>query len=154
MAKTVLDLVYPPNEILVAEYSFDDDGYGITVGCIVPLNTHYTSKPISYVTAENFVRCLSQASYLLAEHVLEHESLKPVEMGAEAFRQAAEKHDLFYRNLDMTFHHRTTRGQPFTLRLRLRNWREIKRLGDFLLFTFTIDKTVISGEISFVFPVR
>ncbi|MEK7538129.1 MAG: hypothetical protein AAB619_04130 [Patescibacteria group bacterium] len=151
MPANVLALVYPPEQIFITGYLFDDPSLGITVTCRVPTETFYTARPIPYVTAENYVRCLSQASYLLAEHVLEARLLS-LEMDVEVFRSAAANYEIYYRNLAMTFHHRTERSQPFEMRLALENWREIRRMGDFLLFTFANKRTVISGEMSFVFP--
>lgn len=152
MVRNILDLVYPPPEIYIREYSFDDQELGITVSCVVPATHHYTARPIPYVTAENYVRCLSQASYLLAEHALATRLLALEGLDADSFRRAAENYELYYRGLAMIFHQRVPRDTPFVMRLRLSNWRQIKRFGDFLLFTFTNERTVISGEMSFVFP--
>jgi len=51
----------------------------------------------------------------------------------------------------MTFHSRTGKNEGFEMRLVLKNFREIKRLQDFILFTFVNTRTVISGEMSFIF---
>ncbi len=150
MPDDILMSLYPPDQIFITNYAFDDSCRGIAVTCLVPFGTQYTTNPIPYVTAENYVRCLSQACYLLAEHVLERRLL-PVDMGVVAFRTAAVRWEIFYRNLCMTFHHRVNKGVSFQMRFTLKNWREIKRMEDFLLFTFTNERTVISGEMSFVF---
>lgn len=41
--------------------------------------------------------------------------------------------------------------EEFEMHLTLKNWREIQRFQGFVLFTFTNLRTVISGEMSFVF---
>lgn len=147
---SVLALVYPPEQVYIVEHHFNDDHRSVHVTCLVPQTGHYTVKPIPYVTAENHVRCLSQTSYILAERLIE-QHLIPVEVTVETFRQAAADYALYYRNLGMTFHQRVPRGQPFPMVLRLQNWKEIRRLEDFVLFTFASEKAAISGEMSFVF---
>ncbi len=146
----VLSLIYPPSETFITQYNFDDENLAINVTCRVPDAHAYALKPIPYVTAENYVRCLSQACYLLAERVLE-KSLIPLDMSVDIFRRAAAEFELYYRSLAMVFHKRTNRGDEFEMRFSLKNWREIKRIDDFILFTFTNKRTVISGEMSFVF---
>lgn len=149
-SSNVLQLVYPTENIYIVGYEFDDPLRAINVTCRVPINTSYTLTPIPYVTAENHVRCLSQASYLLADHILENRLL-PIEVTVEAFRAAAARYELYYRSLAMTFHAQVRPGEEFRMSLVLKNWKEIKRFQDFILFTFTNQRTVISGEMSFVF---
>ena len=150
MQNNILQSLYPPEQIFITGYAFDDINLGITVTCCVPEGTQYSAPPIPYVTAENYVRCLSQACYLLAEHILD-QRLLAVDMDVAVFRRAAVEWEIFYRNLAMTFHQRVTKGAPFEMRFTLKNWKEIRRLEDFLLFTFTNARTVISGEMTFVF---
>jgi len=51
----------------------------------------------------------------------------------------------------MIFHVRAKREERFIMDLSLKNFREIKTLNDYILFTFVNKKIVISGEMSFVF---
>ncbi|MFA6428591.1 MAG: hypothetical protein WCW02_03560 [Candidatus Buchananbacteria bacterium] len=151
--KNILELIYPPAEIYIVEYEFDDKDMAIKVICKVPQGSYYTAKPIPYVTAENYVRCLSQACYLLSEQVLDKKLIK-TDISADNFRQAAADYELYYRNLAMTFHARVARGEEFKMRFSLKNWKEIKRINDYILFTFSNEKTVLSGEMSFVFVAK
>lgn len=150
MPKNVVELIYPPDQIFIIDYHFNDEARAIDVNCLVPAGSQYTQNPIPYVTAENYVRCLSQSCYLLADRVLS-QGLIELDISAEAFRLAATSYELYYRHLAMTFHSRVARGTPFAMRFSLKNWREIRRIRDFILFTFTNERTVISGEMSFVF---
>lgn len=150
MKESVLNLVYPPESIFVADWEFDVAMPAASVTCRVPPGIAYTLKPIPYVTAENYVRCLSQSCYLLAEHVLERKLIS-LDLDVDAFREAARTYELYYRSLSMVFHARVAPGVEFPMRLVLKNWREIRRLHDFVLFTFTNERTVISGEMSFVY---
>lgn len=145
----VLQLVYPPDEIFIVRHEFDDDRSAINVTCRVPSAAHYTNRPIPYVTAENYVRCLSQTSYLLAEHLLAQHAL-PLEVTVEDFRSAAVAYQLYYRNLAMTFHALVRKDEEFPMRLTLKDWRELHWFRDFILFVFANKRTVISGEMSFV----
>lgn len=147
---TVLDEVYPKHEIFILGARFDDEETSVEVTCCFPAGVFYTVKRIPYVTAENFVRCLSQASYLLGEHLLA-EHLMDVDVDVESFVKAAADYELYYRSLGMVFHKKVPRGEEFVLKLSLKNAREIKCFHeDFLLFTFANERTVISGEMSFV----
>ena len=150
MSQNVIELVYPPNQIFIIDYSFSDEARAIDVVCLVPKDSQYAQRPVPYVTAENYVRCLSQACYLLADRVLS-QGLIELDISAEVFRQAATEYELYYRNLSMHFHRRVGRAEQFRMRFSLKNWKEIKRIRDFILFTFVNERTVISGEMSFVF---
>lgn len=145
----ILELIYPEDEIYITGYDFNEDGLSIKVDCVVP-NKSYAKKVIPYVTAENYVRCLSQTSYLLAHHVLKNKLIK-TDIDEKSFLKAMEEYELYYRNLSMTFHKRSKRGEKFTMDLSLKNFREIKSLKDYILFTFVNKKIVISGDMSFVF---
>lgn len=148
---TILNEIYPKSQIFIKNAEFFPDRPSVVVTCVVAVAEHYTAKPIPYVTTENYVRCLSQASYLLAEHLLK-ESRLDIDTSLDGFRKAATAYESYYRNLAMTFHKRVSKGESFTLKLSITNAKEIKRLGkDFILFTFANEKTVISGEMSFVY---
>lgn len=149
MAKNLLRLIYKPKEIFIVSQEFDDQNCAIAAECCVPMRRQYTAQPLRYVTAENYVRCLSQASYLLGEHILEYK-LIPLEMPASEFRAAAARFEIYYRYLAMTFHEQVARGSPFPMRLCLKNWRELRQLQQSVLFVFTNERTVISGEMSYV----
>ena len=150
--RTILDDVYlNKDEIYIKAALFTLKKAFVDVICIVPNSRNYTARPIPYVTTENYVRCLSQTSYLLAEYALRNNLVK-IETPVEAFLEAAANYELYYRNLAITFHERVERDHEFPLRLRLENTRQINRLDkDFILFTFANERTVISGEMSFVY---
>ncbi|MEK7584248.1 MAG: hypothetical protein AAB490_03315 [Patescibacteria group bacterium] len=151
MTKSIIEVLYPESEIFVFNPLFDDDKLSIEVTCRVPTDKQYTNEPINYVTAEQYVRCLSQTSYLLASHLLKS-GLVPVNIGREALREALSRFEnIFYRHINMIFHRLTPKGEHFTMRLVLKNFRGLKKVDDFILFTFTNTRTVISGEMSFVF---
>ena len=149
MKTSILSLIYPNEEIFIKDYSFLENELSIKVSCMVPSNS-YTKKNIPYVTAENYVRCLSQASYILAHHILKNK-LIPIDIDETSFLKAMEDYELYYRNNSMTFHHRSKRGEEFEMELSLKNFREIKNIKNYILFTFLNKKTVISGEMSFIF---
>jgi hypothetical protein len=147
--KSILSLIYPDEEIFVREFQFSKTQLSITVECKVP-HKSYVKKFIPYVTAENYVRCLSQTSYLLAHHLLKNKLIN-INVDEKVFLKAMENYELYYRNLSMTFHYRAKREEIFYMELSLKNFREIKSLKDYVLFTFSNKKIVISGEMSFVF---
>jgi hypothetical protein len=148
--KNILNLIYPKQEIFIRDFGFPSRGLVIVTTCSVPLKSKYVLKPVPYVTAENYVRCLSQASYLLAHQIIKNKRIA-LDITEEAFVNAAVNYELYYRNLAMTFHRRVGKDEEFIMKLILENFREIRRFEDFILFTFSNERTVISGEMSFIF---
>lgn len=145
----ILKLLYPKDEIFVKEYTFKKEGCAIKSQCLVPLTANYSSSLVPYVTAENHLRCLSQNSYLLAQHLIRNKLLNP-SLTEDAFISSMLKFELQYRHLAMTFHQKVDKGKLFEIVLELKNFREIKGLNDSLLFVFSNKRTVISGEMSFI----
>lgn len=146
----ILGRIYPPDQTFVRNPRFVIGSPCVVVECSVPRGLGYTTKPVPYVTAENYVRILSQTSYLLAYHIIANKLIE-TNLTAEEFLRALEDYQLYYRNLAMTFHERVEKGQVFEMELNLRNFRVIHKLQDFIIFTFANKRTVISGEMSFVF---
>ncbi|MES2930465.1 MAG: hypothetical protein V4665_01640 [Patescibacteria group bacterium] len=149
MKDSILSLIYPDGEIFIKSFSFAEKELSVRVSCLVPAKS-YVKNLIPYVTAENYLRCLSQASYILAHHILKNK-LIPIDVDEESFLKAMIDYELYYRNVSMTFHQRSRRGEEFEMELSLKNFREIKNLKDYILFTFSNKKAVISGDMSFVF---
>ncbi len=149
MQQNVLHLLYPPQETFITRYKFDDQNHGITVTCRIPDQVSYTTTKIPYVTAEQYVRCLSQASYLLVEHLLRKKILL-MELTVEEFLQAATEWRIFYRQIAMSFHELVSRNEEFKMRLTLKNVQQIRRFEEFTLFTFENHRVVISGSMSFI----
>lgn len=146
----ILEILYPANEIFVKNFIFNDDKMAIEVECLIPSQKNYTKKFVPYVTTENYVRCLSQTSYLLAHHLVK-EKILSFKIDEDEFIKAMANYDLYYRNLAMTFHYRTKKDEIFKMILELKNVREIKSLNNSLLFVFSNKRTVISGEMSFIY---
>jgi hypothetical protein len=146
----ILEILYPANEIFVKNFIFNDDKMAIEVECLIPSQKNYTKKLVPYVTTENYVRCLSQTSYLLAHHLIK-EKILSFKIDEDEFIKAMADYDLYYRNLAMTFHYRTKKDEGFKMILELKNVREIKNLNNSLLFVFSNKRTVISGEMSFIY---
>ena len=146
----ILKRIYPEDQIFVRNPRFSSGLPVLLVECVVPKGMGYTTKPVPYVTAENYVRILSQASYLLAHNIITN-NIVQTDISPEDFLRAMEDFQLYYRNLALTFHERVERGRVFEMELNLRNIRVIRRLQDFIIFTFANKRTVISGEMSFVF---
>ncbi len=146
----LLKRLYPEDEIFVHNPSFHKNLPILKVVCAVPKGKGYATKPVPYVTAENYVRILSQASYLLAYHIIQNNLLE-IKISAKDFLQAMEGFQLYYRNLSLIFHEQVEKGREFEMELNLKNARVIRSLHDFIIFTFTNKRTVISGEMSFVY---
>ena len=148
--ENILTQLYPPEEIFVSNPRYREDKPEMTVDCCVPQSRGYMLRPMPYISAENYVRILSQASYLLGYYVIDKKML-PLKVESEEFLKAAIDLQLYYRNIGMTFHKVVSKGEVFEMTLRLTDFKELKRLEDFILFTFTNKRTVISGEMSFVY---
>jgi len=149
MKLDLLHDIYPKEEIFIINYTFNDENRAIEVICQVPPAYTYGLKLVKYVTTENYVRCLSQACYLLAERLLA-KKLIMVDISVEEYSEAAKNWKVYYRTLKTYFHVMVPKGEQFTIRLSLQNYRQVTGIHNLLLFTFIIDRTVISGEMSFV----
>jgi len=146
----ILELIYPTDEVFVNNIIFDNIKSSIEVDCLIPSKSNYTNRPVPYVTTENYVRCLSQTSYLLAHHLVK-EKLLAFSIDEQEFIKAMTNYDLYYRSLAMTFHYRTKKNEKFKMLLELKNAKEITSLNNSLLFVFSNKRTVISGEMSFIY---
>ncbi|MFZ4648738.1 MAG: HD domain-containing protein [Patescibacteria group bacterium] len=146
----LLEYLYPINEIFVKNTVFTNENRGIEVDCIVPSGGKYTNEVVSYVTAENYVRCLSQASYLLTDHLIKN-GLIPFKISESEFIQAMISCELYYRDLMIRFHKKIKKNESFKIVLRLKDCARLNRLDNSLLFSFKTARTAISAEISFIF---
>jgi len=146
----LLKRIYPEDEVFVHNPIFHENLPILKVACMVPKGRGYALKPVPYITAENYVRILSQASYLLAFYIIQN-NLLDIKISVRDFLQALDGFQLYYRNLSLIFHERVERGKVFEMELNLKNARVIRNLHDFIIFTFTNKRTVISGEMSFVY---
>lgn len=147
---SILAYLYPPEEIFVHKPRYNEAKPEMTVECCVPRSRGYMLRPMPYISAENYVRILSQASYLLGHHVIEKKKL-PLAVKPDEFLKAAVDLQLYYRNIAMSFHKVMSKGEVFEMTLELTDFKELKKLEDFILFTFKNRRTVISGEMSFVY---
>ena len=150
-AMELLRKVYPPQGIFINNPHFAQARPELHITCCVPQDQQYTLVEIPYVSAENYVRILSQACYILAYNSIRCGHVKIERVSESDFVHAMLRMELYYRNLAMTFHQRTLKGENFKMTLKLVDYKEIHRFGDFVLFSFVSDKTVISGEMSFVY---
>jgi hypothetical protein len=152
ITETVLDLIYPKDEIFIREFWPSGDRIGAKIVCLVPASGGYTVQPIPYVTAENYVRCLSQAGYLLMEHALAHGLLPHLDKTVDQFHSAARRFEIFYHHLAMKFGVLYQRGVPFDLRIEVKNSRRTRQIGqDRILIAFATELTVIRAEMTLVY---
>ena len=149
MPNNLLEQFYLPSGIFVSNPNFSDDKPEMSITCRVPSGSHYTTVKVPYVTAEEYVRILSQSSILLAHRILQN-GLAETDISADEFLQVLGAPAIYYRNLAMTFHKLTSRGKTFEMELSLVDFRVIKRGRGFVLLTFRNERTVISGEMRFV----
>lgn len=145
MKNKILSLIYPDDQIWIFSDSYTKDS--ITVTCKVPL-LGYSKQKVEYITAENYTRCVSQASYLFA-HYLIKENLVSVSFDVEHFLRKMEAWELYYREMNIKFRKRVNRADTFSITLSLSECGKIHRTN-FSFFDFKIKKTVISGQVSFI----
>jgi hypothetical protein len=150
MPPNIVELIYPPDQIYIANPMYQDSIIAMDVECLVPTGGQYTINRIPYVSAENQVRILSQTCFLFAEHII---STNLIHLGitAEEFREAAISYRLQYRKLNLNFPREATRGTPFPMRFTLENWRRVRRINDYIIFTFANRSAVTWGKAEFVY---
>ena len=85
----------------------------------VPLLPSYSVQPINYVTAEQYVRCLSQLSYVLVGMLIKHEILQFGTADYAAFKQLVADCKLYFLRTDLSYRQKVLRDEPFGLKLTL-----------------------------------
>ena len=150
MERKILSHFYQPNEIFINHFNLLRNGkgsHGIEAICSVPMDNYNTANPIWHVTAEDYIQCLNQTAYLLTYNFIKNK-LVPLRLSEEKFFRKGEEYKFYYRRLDLSFYRLVEKEKEFRIRMFLKRFKVFK---NFDILSFIIEKTVISGQISFIY---
>lgn len=147
----ILNVLYPKDLIFIKSKIFNKDKLSIETACLVPSENNYSKIPVPYVTEENYDRCLSQTAYIFAYNLIKEDALLPYKITESDFIKAMVNLNFYYRSSNKTLHKRVKKGEEFKIHLKLKEVVSNKIFRKFQLITFIIERTVVSGKISFVY---
>lgn len=148
-ALKVLGIIYPPESIYlrdVTDYSIRDRS--VTGQFNVPQGHSYTHKPFGYVTAEQYIRCLSQLSYVLIGLMVEDQHHDFSFTNYQTFERLMAEQKMWFRRSDLRYLKNTAKDTDFKLTL---NLKEIANKRVFSVLVIKIGGA-IAGELEFVAP--
>jgi hypothetical protein len=146
--RELLELVYAPDAIYLQEIAaYSVKRQWVTGRFTVPGTHSYTRRPIAYVTAEQYVRCLSQLSYVLMGFLIQDGAIQRY-ADYETFKWLMAEHKMWFRKSDLRYRKNVPKEKTFELSLAL---KEVGTLREFAICFLQIDG-VVDGELEFVTP--
>ena len=150
-ARELLELLYLPEAIYLREMvDYSVERKSATGRFVVPRSHSYTRQPIEYVTAEQYVRCLSQLSYVVVGFLIQDKVADFDFADYETFKRLMVECKMWFRRSDLRYLKNITKGTDFELLLTL------KEVGTLRIFSICILEIsgVIRGELEFVAPLN
>ncbi len=114
----------------------------------VSQHQQYTNDPIEYVTAEQYIRCLSQLSYVLTSRLIQDGVGMFRSVNMEMFQRLTDK--MWFQRSDILYLKNVKKGVDFKITLTLKNTGV---RGRFSVCIFEIGGDVLKGELEFVAPI-
>jgi putative flippase GtrA len=150
-ARELLELLYVPDAIYLQEATaYSAEQKTVTGRFVVPRSHSYTRQPIEYVTAEQYVRCLSQLSYVLVGFLIQ-DKVNDFDLTNDlAFKRLMVDCKMWFRRSDLRYRKNILKGTDFELSLTL---KEVRTLRVFSVCVLEIGG-VIRGELEFVAPIN
>lgn len=148
--KEILSLLYPLEEIFVTDILlYFKPGQMMRLSCFVPLHKSYTHQPFSYVTAEQYIRCLSQASYLLMGLLIRDRMVGSNQIDFEDFKKLMINQEIWFRRSNIKYLKNVPKQTEFVIEVKL---VEIKTVKQFAICELEIRGGILKGNIEFVAP--
>lgn len=150
-ARELLELLYLPEAIYLEEVvTYSAERKSATGRFSVPRSHSYTRQPIEYVTAEQYVRCLSQLSYVVVGFLIQDKVADFDFADYETFKRLMVECNMWFRRSDLRYLKNISKGADFELSLAL---KEVGTLRVFSICVLEISG-VIRGELEFVAPLN
>jgi len=150
-ARELLELLYLPEAIYLHELvDYSAERKSVTGRFVVPRSHSYTRQPIEYVTAEQYVRCLSQLSYVVVGFLIQDKVADFDFADFETFKRLMVECKMWFRRSDLRYLKNIPKETPFELSLVL---KEIGTLRVFSVCVLEISG-IIRGELEFVAPLN
>ncbi len=146
----ILDL-YEPDQVFLSHAEVIPGETKIEGTLLVPENSAYTRIEIPYVTAEQYIRCISQLTYVLLFTLQETGGLKIPDVTMEKLTLLKNRPAMFYRRFEeLKFKQLTPKGEPFAISLTFEDARQVK---DMAIGTFHISGPHVAGSFDGVAPI-
>lgn len=150
-AQTILDLLYKPEAVFLKEISdYSVDERTATGRFSVPMHPSYTKEPFEYVTAENYIRCLSQLSYVLVGLLIEDSCPSLTFADIQSFNKLMTEQKMWFRQSDIHYVKNTKKDTEFIITL---NLKSVDMRRAFVVCTLLIGGGILRGELEFVAPI-
>lgn len=149
--KSILNILYLPEAIYLQKIvTYYPEQKKATGRFYVPMAHSYTHQPIEYVTAEQYVRCLSQLSYVLVGSLIQDRIADFDFTDFETFKRLMKECKMWFRRSDLRYVKNTLKEAEFELSLTL---KEVRTLRVFSVCVLEIGG-VVRGELEFVAPLN
>jgi hypothetical protein len=126
-AKACLEKLYGTNCLFLQRVTaYSAETLSICADFMVPKSVKYSQYELSYVTAENFVRCNSELLYALFALSCVHSKRPELYECGMSVDALASKGRLKYRDLRLKFHRDTQKGESFRLSAQFTKIRKVK----------------------------
>jgi hypothetical protein len=148
-AQEILALLYLPEAIYLKEVmDYSTEQKSITGKFSVPRGHSYTFRPIEYVTAEQYIRCLSQLSYILIGFLIQDKVSDFNFTDFKRFKRLMVECKIWFRRSIIHYLRNTPKDSLFELKLTL---EKVKIVQVFSICTLKISG-VVYGKLEFVAP--
>jgi len=150
-ARELLELLYVPDAIYLHEVVAYSAEQKFTTGrFVVPRLPSYSRRPLEYVTAEQYVRCLSQLSYVVVGFLIQDRIADFDFADCETFKRLMTEHKMWFRRSDLRYLKNILKETSFGLTLTL------KKVGTLRVFSVCVLEIsgVFRGELEFVAPLN
>lgn len=144
---SMLNIFYLPEAIYLQKIViYSPEQKKVTGRFCVPMAHTYTHQPIEYVTAEQYIRCLSQLSCVLIGSLIQD---RIADFGVE-FETLMKERRVWFRRSNLCYIKNTPKEAEFELSLTL---KKIKILRVFSVCILEVGG-VVHGELEFVVPLK
>lgn len=141
---SILSLLYPEHEIYLIDITFSEPP-STAVTFKLPLHGYF-KQGNDYVTAENYMRCLSQACYLTVYQSIK-EDWYAENLEEEDFKKRLAEGLMYFRDMRIKFKKKMSKKDPVALKIKLLS---SERVGKFIKYSLEITSEAISGTITCV----
>ena len=149
-AHKLLELLYMQEAVYLREVvGYSAEQKSATGRFVVP-RCHSYCRPMEYVTAEQYVRCLSQLSYVVVGFLIQDKIADFDFTDFETFKRLMVECKMWFRRSDLRYLKNIPKKTPFELSLIL------KRVSLLRIFSICVLEIggVIRGELEFVAPLN
>ena len=147
--KEILDL-YQPHQIFLTNAEIDPGETRAHGLFIVPSTASHSRIYFPYVTAEQYIRCISQLSYVLLFALQETGGLKIPDATLEKLTLLKNRPAMYYRRFEnLHFRKLANKNESFSIDLTFIDARKIR---EFAIGKFKIEEPHVSGVFEGVVP--